>query len=211
MKIAVMQPYFFPYVGYFELIKSVDTFVFLTDVQFTRKGWINRNRIRSTEKDFEPIVVPVIKCHLETKIEDVFICGTQWSEMIEKKLQHTYLKSNHHAIVKYVSTLNKHKMLNDMLCESIMWTCKLLGINTKFAYSHGISDKKNKQKILEICKSFNCHTYVNAYGGSELYSTSEFSEAGIELTFMQSTQYNNKLSIIDSILTDEERLKQWLQ
>jgi hypothetical protein len=211
MKIAVMQPYFFPYVGYFELIRSVDTFVFLTDVQFTRKGWINRNRIRSKEKDFEPIVAPVIKCPLSTNIKDVLIFGTQWAEAIEKKLRHTYSEKSNHAIVKYVSTLNKHKSLNDMLCESIMWTCNFLGINTKFAYSQGISDKTNKDKILEICKSFNCDTYVNACGGSELYSTSEFSKEGIELTFMQPTLYQNKFSIVDSILTDEKGIKQWLQ
>lgn len=211
MKIAVMQPYFFPYVGYFELIKSVDVFVFLTDVQFTRKGWINRNRIRSTKKEFEPIVVPVVKCPLATRIEDVLIFGTEWSGIIEKKLRHTYSEKSNHAIVNYVSSLNKHNMLSEMLCESIIWTCKLLGINTKFAYSHGISDKKNKYKILDICKSFECDTYINACGGAELYSKSEFSDAGINLEFMKSTEYKNNLSIVDAILTDEEGIKEWMQ
>jgi hypothetical protein len=71
MKIAVMQPYFFPYLGYFKLINSVDAFVFFDDVQYIRRGWINRNKIRIKEPLW--LTIRIKKCHIQTIIKIVFL------------------------------------------------------------------------------------------------------------------------------------------
>lgn len=73
MKTAIMQPYFFPYVGYFELIKYVDNFVFLSNVQYVKRRWINRNKIRSANKNFQYITIPIKNCQQKTLIENIEI------------------------------------------------------------------------------------------------------------------------------------------
>ncbi len=78
MKLAIMQPYFFPYIGYFQLINTVDEFVVYDNIEFTKKGWINRNRILVNGKD-EYITLPIKKDSDFLHVKDRFLAET-WSK-----------------------------------------------------------------------------------------------------------------------------------
>jgi hypothetical protein len=210
MKIAIMQPYFFPYIGYFELIKHVDIFVFLNDVQFTKRGWINRNRIRSSHKENENIVIPVKSHRQKTNISEITPASSDWNDHIYKKIICTYGIKNK-IFLNYFLSLSGHAKLKDILCDSIIWTSQYLGLDVNFKHSENISKQSGFKKLIEICKYFNCDHYVNACGGINLYNREDFEKEGIFLEFLDPTKFSNKLSIIDLILTQEEETKLWLK
>jgi len=207
MKIAIMQPYFFPYMGYFELMASVDLFVFLEDVQFTRKGWVNRNRIIDQHHDFQYLTIPIRRCSRSTKINEVFCCP-HWKQSILDKVIKTYGKRLHSSIIECLPSANITKLV-DTLKHSLIKMCDILEIDCNFASSKGISKKSGQEKILEICRFFGAQEYWNLSGGIGLYNQENFSE--IKLNFMRPTSFANKLSIIDSISNSEIVVKQHLK
>ncbi len=210
MKIAIMQPYFYPYIGYFELVKSVDLFVFLDDVQFTRKGWINRNRIRSKDKIYQSITVPVRNHSRGDKISEILIYESDWNDYMIRLFKSTY-GNLPVEFIEHFTSLKKHIYLKDCLIDSVSWCCKELNISTPFLSSSGISLKKGKDKLIDICNYFNADVYVNASGGEALYSKNDFLEHSINLEFMNFTSYHNKFSIIDVFLVDsKEKAKNWI-
>ncbi len=206
-----MQPYFFPYMGYFELIKSVDVFVFLNDVQFTRRGWINRNKIRSKDKQFDNIIVPVKKHKQRTNINLIEVYSNEWNDLLLKKIIFTYGKNNKENVFCYLKSLKNYNMLKDVLCSSIIWTSRRLGIKTQFENSENISLKNGVFKIIDICKHFNCKHYFNLCNGASIYSQKQFDDYNISLNFMKLTEFHNKLSILDIIMTNEKEAKLWLE
>lgn len=210
-KIAIMQPYFFPYIGYFELINKVDEFVFLTDVQYVKRSWITRNKIKSHNKEFDLIKIDIKKHSQKTNINQIEILDNKWKELFFNKILHTYgKKSLSHPLMNFIEKL-EHKLLKDFLCNSIMWISKYLNLNVNFIESENLSKKTKQDKIIEICKKCNCETYVNAFNGKNLYSTEEFKKNSINLEFMELTTYENKFSIVDLILTEEDKIKKWLK
>lgn len=192
--IAIMQPYFFPYLGYFELIKKADLFIFLNDVQYKR-GWINRNRIVSKDKKFQYITIPVKKHSQKTNIRDILV--NDWIELTKSHLVYVYGQKDH-EIYSHISTLT-HPYLKDILHESIKWTCNHLGIQTVFENSDGISENKGADKLIDICNHFGEKDYINLSGGKDLYSHSYFEQKGITLHFMDEFK-GDSLSVINSIL-----------
>jgi hypothetical protein len=196
MKIAVMQPYFFPYLGYFKLINSVDAFVFFDDVQYIRRGWINRNKIRINEPLW--LTIPIKKCPRETIINKIEI-DDSWSNETLITFKTIYGKSVvDHPLFSYYSSLYNYKMLCPMLCDSIEWMSNFLNIKTNFFYSSNMpSEKKNKDRILDICKKLGATHYFNLPGGRDLYDEKIFEKEGIKLEFIDTDQYK-KISVIES-------------
>lgn len=199
MKIAIMQPYYYPYIGYFELIKSVDKFVFLNNVQYIRRGWVNRNRIRWNDT-WKYLTVPISKCSRETLIYDVEISNSGWLDEHLTSLQYSY-KIKHEVIDNLASIQTNN--LCELLTKTIKHTANFLGIETEFLDSRNFPSSKRKQHLLiDICKQIGATTYVNASGGVELYDKSDFNKESIDLEFIQPTSHTNKLSILDLILGD---------
>lgn len=201
MKIAVMQPYFFPYYGYFELIDAVDVFVFFQDVQYTRRGWINRNKLSNDI----PIVVPVKKPSFTASIQSVEIDTSQdWHTKHIAKLSYIYgKKATDHPVFEYYKKLNQETNLNELLKKTIKNVCSFLGITTTFRESSEFpSDLKKTNRIIDICKKLNATTYINASGGRSLYDSGDFEEQGIKLEFMNPCSYPNKSSILDVLFRD---------
>lgn len=204
-KIAVMQPYFYPYVGYFDLIKNVDYFVFLTDVQFTRRSWISRNKIRSHQKKWQYIHVPTLKAPQKTLIHDVLIVQN-WIEHLNSKLLHTFGKKiEKHPIYLDLQNYKDETNLCRMLCNSVIRTASYLNITTKFLDSRNFrtTHEKNQNGIIEIVKNLGGTIYINACGGRCLYQKDEFEKHNIKLDFMPDVSHSNKLSILDLIFGDK--------
>ena len=195
-----MQPYFYPYIGYFELIKSVDLFVLMDDVQYIRRGWVNRNRLPSHHKDFLYLTVPVLKCPRNTLIKDVRIDHSlRWHQCHLDTLRHTYgERIIDHAIYHFYSSIDEEILLYHLLEKTLRNTCEFLEIDTPFARSSDIiTDGHGVSKIINICCYLGASTYVNAPGGVDLYSEEYFQSNGLDLEFMKPTVCENKFSILD--------------
>jgi len=221
-----MQPYFLPYIGYFALINAVDKFVFLDDVQYIRRGWVNRNRIKILDK-WHYITLPIKKAPLSACINEVYVVDDEKCiNKIKKTIELSYKKCPHHNEIKdllfdlIVPGQNVSK-LNIALTNRI---CNYLKINTKTYVSSELkkdTSLRREQRILNICQALNCDHYINPIGGVELYSKEEFSDSGVKLNFLQMNEivyfqgkhsFIPNLSIIDVLMWNSpDVIKRMLQ
>jgi len=202
MKVAIQQPYFYPYLGYYKLISSVDLFVLLNDVQYIRRGWVNRNRI----EDNTYITVPVKKCPRSSLINEIKIdYGSNWHYRHCRYIETKYGKGCiEHPVFKFYKNIKNYNFLACLLKDSIQNVCDFLEIKTKIVDSEQfeIKNKKGEDRILEICKKLNAKEYFNLPGGRSLYEKDTFLKKGIDLKFVGDIE--NKLSIIDFIFSNKD-------
>lgn len=194
MRLAIMQPYFLPYIGYFQLIAAVDTFIVYDNIKYTKKGWINRNRMLQNGKDV------MFSLPLKSDSDSLDVCERELAadfnrDKLLNQFKGAYWQAPYFAqtfplieqIVRYEDT-----NLFCFLHHSIVKTCEHLDITTEIRISSGIAidhDLKNQDKVLALCEAVGATTYVNASGGMELYSKETFREQGIELKFIQSKPF----------------------
>ena len=217
-----MQPYFFPYIGYFQLINAVDEFVIYDNIQFTKRGWINRNRILVNQKD-DFISLPLKKDSDYLNVNQRFLSET-WLHDRKKmlnKIVESYRKAPQFepAFTLFEKCLMiDESNLFDFIYHSLNEIMSFLSIPTKIIISSNIDidhDLKSEEKVLALCKAQNANTYINPSGGIELYSKERFERNGINLQFQKSNpinylQYKNEfvpwLSILDVLMfnTKEE-------
>ncbi len=214
-----MQPYFFPYIGYFQLINAVDEFVIYDNIQYTKKGWINRNRIMVND-EFAYITLPLKKDSDFLNVKDRFLAGT-WEvdrkkmiNRISESYQNAPFYSNAFPMIEFCIMYNDGNLFNFLL-NSIQLTMDYLGIRTKLIISSKVSINhylRNQDKVIAICKSQNASVYVNPIGGLGLYDKEIFKTNLLELHFQKSnqitySQFNNEfipwLSIIDVMMFNE--------
>lgn len=215
MKVGIMQPYFLPYIGYWQLINAVDKYVVYDDVNFIKKGWINRNRILSNGNDLF-INILINKMSQNKLINETFLVEDEsWKNKLLKTIENSYKKAPYYNCVMPILkniVLNKENNLALYLFNSLVLVNRYIGIDTKIILSSSIiKDNKLKgtDKILEICEKLNATEYYNAIGGIELYSFDIFRKNGIILSFLKTNeityqQFNNEfvsnLSIIDVMM-----------
>ena len=194
MKLAIMQPYFLPYIGYFQLIASVDQFVVYDNIKYTKKGWINRNRMLQNGKDV------MFSLPLKSDSDYLDVCRRELSAEFNRDKLLNQLKGAYRRAPYFDQTLplieNIVRFENANLFEyvhhSIVKTCGHLGITTEIRHSSSIAidhTLKNQDKVLAVCEAVGADTYVNAIGGMELYSKETFREKIIGLTFIQSKPF----------------------
>ena len=214
MKIGIMQPYFMPYIGYFQLIASVDIFFLYDNIKYTKKGWINRNRMLINGRD------AMFSIHLKKGSDNLEIVERDLSADFDrikllKQLQGAYVKApqfelTYHLIEQII--LYNETNLFFYIHNSILQVCKHLGIMTEIKVSselpidHGL---KGQKKVLALCKVSGAKTYINAVGGVELYDSEEFRAQGIDLQFIKARPFEYEqfgrpfmpwLSIIDVLM-----------
>ena len=216
MTLAIMQPYFFPYIGYFQLINSVDEFVVYDNIQFTKKGWINRNRILFNSND-EYITIPLKKDSDFLNINQRFLADT-WTidrRKLLNRFTESYRKSPYfHPTLSLVEKCLVSDKLNlfDFLFNTLIETSNYLDISTKFTLSSSLNidhNLKSEEKVLSMCKHLHATKYINPIGGLDLYSKTKFEQNSIQLKFLRSnpinySQFTNEflpwLSIIDVMM-----------
>jgi predicted secreted protein len=215
MKIAICQPYFAPYLGYFQLINSVDIFVSYDDVNFIKRGWINRNNILMGGEP-KLFSIPLKKASQNKLINEVYVnYDDKWVSQFMKTLDYNYKKSeNFDNIMPIVENLfknNKNKTIADLTLDSMKEFCDYLDIKTEFKVSSQLDYTKTDDKsinLINICKSESCDHYINPIGGVELYDKTFFKERGIKLNFIQG---KGSLSIIDVCMNkSKEEIKESL-
>jgi len=189
-----MQPYFFPYIGYFQLISAVDTFIVYDNIKYTKKGWINRNRILQNGKDV------MFSLPLKSDSDYLNVCERELAADFNRDKLLNQFKAAYRPAPYFAQTfplveqIVRHQDTNlfRFLHYSIVKTCEHLGIATVIRISSGIAidhNLKNQDKVLALCAAVGASTYVNAIGGMELYSKETFREKGVDLKFIQSKPY----------------------
>lgn len=212
MTLAIMQPYLFPYIGYWQLINAVDSFVIYDDVNFIKQGYINRNSILSNGK-LQQFTLELIGASSNKLIKEIEI-GNNVNKIL-KTIKQSYIKApffENVIILLEEILVNKEKNLAKYIGYSLEKISHYLEINTSFMYSSNIKkdiELKAQDKVIDICKNLNARKYINAIGGQELYSKEIFKKNGIELNFLktelvQYKQFKNDfvpyLSIIDILM-----------
>lgn len=215
MKLAVMQPYLFPYVGYFQLISSVDAFVVYDDVNFVKGGWINRNYILFKD-DKQLITLPLQGASQNKLINQIEVGG---QHKILKSLLHNYGKAPYFDTVYPIIEdifVQKEKNLVCFLDYQLRRICDYLGLHPQWHLSSGL-DKDNElcgqDKILAICKELGARHYINAPGGKAMYDQQLFSAHGLRLSFIHpravaypqfGKEFVPNLSIIDVMMFNSQ-------
>ena len=215
MKLAIMQPYVFPYIGYFQLINSVDTFVFYDDVNFVNSGWINRNKLFVNNKELL-FTIPT-NWSQNKKINQVSFSENyeKWKTKFLITLKHGYGKKQNFddmlSIVK--ETFDKSNDLNSLCKNSILNVLKYLDVKKNIIFSSDVYNNSflsASDRIIDICKKEKCTAYINTIGGVELYSKQQFLLENINLSFIKSKEPLNYLSIIDIIANRGKEAKLFL-
>lgn len=191
MRLGIMQPYFLPYIGYFQLIAAVDQFVVYDNIKYTKKGWINRNRFLQNGKE------AMFSLSLKKDSDSLDVCERELAadfdrERLLNQLRGAYRRAPHfeqtflliEQVVRY-----PEPNLFLFLHNGIVQVCAHLGITTKIIVSSEVDidhQLRAQDKVLALCEALDATAYVNAIGGVELYSKKTFQEKGVELQFIQS-------------------------
>ncbi|MDP4261647.1 MAG: WbqC family protein [Bacteroidota bacterium] len=226
MKLAIMQPYVFPYIGYFQLIHAVDLFVFYNDVNFIKKGWIHRNKILVNSKEFL-FTIPCTDASQNKRICDTRISfGAKERSKLLATVRQAYAKAPFfnvaYKIVENVLS-GDYTFIDEMAIRSVKEVCGYLDVATKFRESNDRyhnSGLMQADRLIDICLQEKADHYINAVGGREIYSKERFDKSGIALNFLETTpgsyrQFDNEfvpfLSIIDVLMFNQkEEVKQML-
>ena len=209
-----MQPYFFPYIGYFQLLRAVDEFVVYDNIKYTKRGWINRNRFlrQGHAADF---TVPLRKASDSLDVRQREIAQEFDRRKLLNQIREAYRKAPHFEDVFALferAVMNPDVNLFRFIHFSLQEACRYMNVQTKLVVSSDVDidhSLKAQNKVIAICKRLGADTYVNPSGGRELYSRRDFNSAGIELLFLNSkapayrqleNEFIPSLSIIDVMM-----------
>lgn len=215
-----MQPYIFPYIGYFQLINAVDNFMFYDDVNFIKRGWINRNRILLNGKD-TLVTIPLIKASQNKLINEIDLFFDQkMKDNLIFKIECAYSKAPYYNEVKsLIKEIINYDITNisEYAANSIISVSNYLEIDTTFNFSSRRSPESKgmhkADRLIYICKVLEADQYINSIGGQVLYEKEYFQSKGIHLSFLDSysepySQFNNdfvpNLSIIDILMFNKK-------
>ena len=189
MKLGIMQPYFMPYIGYFQLMKAVDKYVVYDDVNYIKGGWANRNHILiNGEKEMFTVTLQKAS---QNKLFNEIVIGDDF-----KKLMKT-LQMNYSRAINFDQTMVlmeriisfPNKQLAVFIANSFREILSYLSVETEILMSSEIpkdNSLRGKDKIIQICEILGADTYYNAVSGKNLYDQEEFREHGITLNFVDS-------------------------
>ncbi len=206
MRVAIMQPYFMPYAGYFRLLASTDLFVIYDCVQFPRRGWVHRNRLHDTNGNLQWLTLPMEKGDRDsTRICDLaFAEGAQrrWDEEARRFPALQDLKRRPGELSQTIFQVEGSPL--DYIVRSLRIAARLLKIQTPTMYSSTLevpATIKGQERIIEIAKRVGATVYINAPGGRELYQDAEFVRAQIELRFLEDF-HGSTTSILERLVLE---------
>lgn len=191
MKLAIMQPYFFPYLGYFQLIYAADKFVFYDDVNFIKNGWINRNRFQLGGKA-RYFTVPLSAASPFSEIKDTHFDNRdlRWKRKVLGSFRVAYKNAPYASVglemieralsseTESIGTLARQSVMS--IVQYLDLKCEMVRSSHIYANDH----LKGQTRVLDICRRECANIYINSIGGRELYAEDVFRGAGIELLFL---------------------------
>lgn len=224
MTLGLMQPYLFPYLGYFQLMRHVDTYVFYENVQYMRQGWVNRNRLYTNIKKNEThyFTFAVVKDDYKKEINERYYSNLKADcEKLRRILYQSYKNASNFeeaytVIDQALQFENNNVAYFNMNANYLI--ARYMGIDTQITCMERIKDKgfwdnyyrlDYESKVIYICRFFQGQRYVNAIGGASLYHKKAFLHNNIELKFIKMDdivypqfegEFTPNLSIIDVIM-----------
>lgn len=188
MRLAIMQPYFLPYIGYWQLMGAVDAFVIYDRIKYTKKGWINRNRMLLNGSD------AMFSLQLAQGSDQLMVCERELAPSFDRRKLLAQFDGAYRKAPEYERlrawladlVLEPSNNLFDYLWQSIIKTRDQLGLATQLIVSSEVAHNENlkgQDKVLAICEALGATTYINAIGGLELYDREAFASRGIQLQF----------------------------
>ena len=220
MRLAVMQPYIFPYLGYFQLLSAVDRFIFFDDVNFIKKGWIHRNQLLVSGQP-HLFSVPLQRVSQNKLIKDTYLHPSsygQWRDTFLKTVDQNYRQAPFfpaaYALLRQVLE-RTHETIADLAIDSVESVASYVGLETDFRRSSSLPydrSRKGQDKIMAICQQQKATTYVNPIGGTELYDGATFATHNVALYFIKSadvsypqqdSSFVSNLSIIDVLMFND--------
>lgn len=214
VKIGIMQPYFAPYLGYWQLLATVDTFVVYDNIQYTKKGWINRNRYLQRDGD-SLFTIPVKRDSDYLDVGSRAVAEDFDRDNLLNRLEASYRKAPffNSAFPVIISIIRREQRnLFEYILHSMHAIAEFLDIKTPIVVSSTVScdhSLRSEARVIAICQAFGATTYINPIGGQALYSQSTFTAKGIALKFLKTRsicypQYGApfvpNLSIIDVMM-----------
>lgn len=227
MKIGIMQPYFFPYIGYWQLIHAVDKFVIYDNIQYSKGGWINRNRILVEGKD-KFITLPLKKASDYLDIQERLLADNFPSVRgkLLNQIYAAYRKAPHFEEVYPLILMcmeYENPNLFQFLFHTIQCLMKYMDIKTEIFVSSKIernSGLKKEKRVIALCKTLEGTQYINPIGGTSLYEKCDFVNEGLTLNFIKPcineyvqgpVPFVPNLSIIDVLMhNSQERIQEML-
>jgi WbqC-like protein family/Acetyltransferase (GNAT) family len=220
-RLAIMQPYTFPYIGYFHLIEASSLIVFNDDVNYIKGGWINRNRILVQDKAYL-FTVPIKHVSSERSINETWpSISRNWLDTFSKQLKHSYGKAPHFADLadRLIAVFAiEYSDVTDLAINSIVATYDYLGLPLNYTKASTCSPEtrgmEKADRLIAMTRKLGFARYVNAPGGAALYSKDYFRAKGVELGFVKSNyieyrQFKNEfvpwLSIIDVLMFNDRK------
>ena len=214
MKLAIMQPYFLPYIGYFQLINAVDLFIVYDNIKYTKKGWINRNRILQNGNDVM-FSLPLKSDSDFLNVRDRQLPEDFSPDKLLNQIRGAYRRAPNFAetflLIEQIMRYEERNLFK-FIHHSITRMCENIGITTEIKVSSNIAIDhllKSQDKVIAICEAVDASTYINPIGGMELYSKDAFTERDLELKFIKLKPYEYNqfgkdfvpwLSIIDVMM-----------
>lgn len=216
MRVGILQPYLLPYIGYFQLMNSVDQLVVYDDVKYTKKGWINRNRFQINGVE-QKLSIPLERMSDFLNIRDRKISSSYDPASTINRITNAYRKAPNFPFVieKMEEIFNfSERNLFLFILNSIEVVSEYLEIKTPIVVSSDIrvaQGMRGKERVIRICQELGAKTYINPQNGRLLYDQLEFEEQGIELLFLESqlSEYHQSehpflpgLSIMDVMMME---------
>ena len=190
MKLAIMQPYFLPYIGYYQLISAVDTFVIYDNIKYSKKSWVNRNRLL-VNSEATTFSLPLQKDSDSLDVVERKLASDFNRSKLLNKFRGAYRKAPYfestYSLLEEIVNYQEDNLFR-YIYHSIKKTCAYLGINTEIQISSEIAidhNLKAKNKVFALCQALGADTYINAIGGAGLYSFGDFRTKGIRLCFLR--------------------------
>jgi len=188
MRIAVMQPYFLPYAGYFRLMSGVDAFVVYDTVQFPRGGWVHRNRLLRHDGRPAWLTLPLASAPLHTRIHDLAFherAHEFWRERVGPFHACVAPRGDAVALAAEIGELPGSPV--DLICRTLRCAARLLGFDVPFVMASSLAipgPRDRLDSLVSICRELGATEYVNAPGGRSLYAVGDFARHGIALQFL---------------------------
>lgn len=221
MNLVIMQPYFFPYLGYWQMLNAADNFVLYDDVNYIKNGWINRNNLLFNDSP-HLFTLSLNKPSSFKKINETYINSLpQNRSKVLGFIRNSYLKApyfkNVFPLIEEIIFYPENN-ISSFLQNHFRRIFEYLDIKTNILVSsdiHKNNDLKAQEKVLDICINLGAKKYINAIGGQDLYSKEEFAKKGISLNFIKMRnisyrQYNENfvenLSIIDVMMFNDKKM-----
>jgi hypothetical protein len=223
MKLGIMQPYFMPYIGYFQLIAAVDQFILYDNIKYTKKGWINRNRMLQNGKDV------MFSLPLKSGSDSLDVRGRELAADFNRDKLLNQFKGAYSRAPYFEQTFPllenivrfEDANLFRYIQHALVQTCGHLAIATDIRISSHVAidhELKGQDKVIALCQASGADTYINAIGGVELYSKDDFKLRGIRLQFIRAHPFEYKqlgalftpgLSIVDVLMFNPVGSRRW--